>query len=289
MYGLVDSGTQKRTLTADDLGGVVWVYGARPPMTGTLRVKGGAAWTTSTSATLDSAIANATQMRFRNASAAWSPWEPYAASRAWTLPAGDGAKGVEAEYLDAGGNLYAQSDSIGLDTTAPATGDDADGLWQRSAAVTLSPDDGAGSGVAATEYRLDGGSWRPGTSILLRSGKRGGNSGEHALEYRSRDVAGNVATPGSCLVRLDGRAPRTTSDAPLSPAPGPLTVHLTAVDQAGLSGVAATYSSLDGAAWTAGTAVVVSGAGLHWLLFYSVDAAGNAEQTWHATLITILP
>ncbi len=139
-----------------------------------------------------------------------------------------------------------------------------------------------------TDYRVDGGAWRSGTSVVLRTWKRGGNSGEHTVEYRSTDVAGNVATIGSCVVRLDGRPPRTTSDAPVTPAPGPLTVHLTAVDQPGLSGVAATYYSLDGAAWTPGTSVVVAGIGLHWLLFYSVDAAGNSEQTWQVTPIVIV-
>lgn len=287
MYGYASTGVQKRTLTAAELAGIVWIYGARPPMTGTMRIAGGAVWTRSTDSTLDSAVTNATQMRFRDAGGAWSTWQPYASSRSWTLPAGDGPKTVEAEYMDAGGNVYAASDSIGLDTIAPSTDDDADDSWHQRVTVTLSPSDGAGSGVASTQYRVDGGPWLPGTSVLLRTWKRGGNSGEHTVEYLSTDAAGNAGTPGSCLVRLDGRAPRTTSDAPLAPTPGPLTVHLSAVDQPGLSGVAATYYSLDGSAWVPGAATVVSGAGLHWLLYYSVDIAGNVERAWHATPITI--
>jgi glucose/arabinose dehydrogenase len=55
--------------------------------------------------------------------------------------------------------------------------------------LTLEADDGPeGSGVAGIEYRLDGGEWieyRDGFPVFLPGG-------EHLLEYRSRDRAGNV-------------------------------------------------------------------------------------------------
>jgi len=287
MYGYTSSATQKRTLSADDTAGVVWVYGARPPMSGTISVSGGAAWTKSTTVTLDSAVVNATEMRFSNDNASWSGWQAYSATKAgWTLTAGDGAKTVYGQYKDAGGNVYARSDTIGLDTTKPVTGDDHDDLWHGRATVTLSPMDG-GSGVAATQYRVDGGAWQTGTSFTLKTWKRGGNSGEHTVDYQSTDVAGNVGTLASCVVRLDGKPPTTTSDAPVAPVAGPLTVHLTAVDQAGLSGVAATYYRLDASGWTQGTSVAVSGVGLHILTYYSVDNAGKAEPNWHPTLLSI--
>lgn len=287
MYGYGAPATQKRALSADDLAGVVWVYGARPPMSGSVSVNSGAAWASSTTVTLTSAVVNATQMRFSNDNMAWSGWEAYAATRAgWTLAAGDGAKTVYGQYRDAGGNVYAQSDAIGLDTTKPVTGNDADVAWHRSATVTLSPTD-AGSGVVSTQYRVDGGAWQPGTSVDLATWKRGGNSGEHTVEYQSTDLAGNVETVASCIVRLDGKPPVTTSDAPLVPVAGPVTVHFTATDQAGLSGVATTSYLLDTSGWQQGTSVTVSGAGPHWLLYYSVDNAGNAEQRWHAALVML--
>ena len=53
--------------------------------------------------------------------------------------------------------------------------------------VTLTASDGpGGSGVAATEYRLDGGPFTPYTGPC-----RSTTDGPHRLEFRSRDVAGN--------------------------------------------------------------------------------------------------
>ena len=67
-------------------------------------------------------------MRFQNQGGSWSGWEAYAATKSgWSVVAGDGAKTVNAEYRDAGGNVYTRSDAIGLDATAPMTGDNGDG------------------------------------------------------------------------------------------------------------------------------------------------------------------
>ena len=62
------------------------------------------------------------------------------------------------------------------------------------------------------------------------------------------------------------------------PQPGAFTVHLTAADQAGLSGVAGTFWRLDEGDWQRGTAVPVPADGAtHWISYYSVDHAGNQE------------
>jgi hypothetical protein len=54
--------------------------------------------------------------------------------------------------------------------------------------VTLAADDGAGgSGTTATEFRLDGGAFRPYAGAVSVTAK-----GNHLVEYRSRDRAGNV-------------------------------------------------------------------------------------------------
>nr|WP_152992321.1 ThuA domain-containing protein [Nonomuraea pusilla] len=59
---------------------------------------------------------------------------------------------------------------------------------------------------------------------------------------------------------------------------GPVTVTLTAADEAGGSGVDRTEYQIDGGAWTAYTApVVVSGDGSHTLAYRSADKAGNVE------------
>jgi PKD repeat protein/type 1 glutamine amidotransferase len=60
---------------------------------------------------------------------------------------------------------------------------------------------------------------------------------------------------------------------------GPVTVTLTAADEANGSGVDRTEYQLDGGAWTAYTTpVIVSGDGSHTLAYRSVDKAGNVEN-----------
>ena len=88
------------------------------PPAGSVSLDGGATWSNSRSVTIDSAVTGATQMRFRDQGGAWSAWETYAATRAWTVPGGDGSKTVQAQYCNADATLTC-SDSIGLDTTPP--------------------------------------------------------------------------------------------------------------------------------------------------------------------------
>jgi hypothetical protein len=61
------------------------------------------------------------QMRFSNDGTNWSGWEPFAASKSWSLAGGDGEKTVHVQFKDAAGNESdTVQDSIGLDTAAPS-------------------------------------------------------------------------------------------------------------------------------------------------------------------------
>lgn len=209
----------------------------------------------------------------------------------WTSPQSlaDGVWYFHVRARDGAGNWGAATHrAVHVDTGAPSVDDDADGTWASVATVHVTATDGDGSGVQSVQMRADGGAWQPAAELTLGCWRRGGGSGVHAVEYRAVDVAGNVSDVGSCQVRLDGRAPRTTSDAPGAAVAGPRTVTLTPVDQAGLSGVATTWYKLDDGSWTEGEAVPVSGVGRHWLQYYSVDVAGNVETCLHATEIMLL-
>ena len=87
---------------------------------GTFSIDEKAAYTGSAVVQLCSGMNGAGEMRFRDAGATWSDWEPYASRKSWTLPAGDGPKTVEAEYRNGGGTT-ARSDSISVDTQRPVT------------------------------------------------------------------------------------------------------------------------------------------------------------------------
>jgi hypothetical protein len=184
-----------------------------PALTGSISLDGGAAYATSTAVTIASSVSGVTEMRFRNSGGSWGAWEPYNATKAWTLSAGDGAKTVAAQYRDADANVLALSADITLDSTPPLTTTNAPSGWKHvSVTVTLSPTD-AGSGMsggsATTEYSTNGGStWTTGTSLTITANPvTHATDGITTISYRSTDAAGNVAAIQTCRVRLDTRKP----------------------------------------------------------------------------------
>jgi len=255
-----------------------------------LRIDYGSGYTNTTAVTLVSAMSGGTQMQFRNSGLVWSAWEPFATTKAWTLPAGDGAKTVDARYKGATGKSVSASDTIILDTIAPTTGDDAPAGWQTSAAtVTLTATDTT-SGVGSISYSTDGGaSWVGGASVLVPAPSDGSNDGVHQVSYRATDGAGNDAVAKTFSVSIDAGAPTTTDDAPAGWNATGVRVNLSANDTA--SGVALTQYSTDaGATWLTGTSAVVpappdgSNDGVHQILYRSRDVAGNVETAKTATV-----
>jgi hypothetical protein len=169
------------------------------------------------------------------------------------------------------------------DTAAPVTSAaGVDDTWhKKTVSITLTATDDL-SGVAYTEYRLDGYSWVRANSLSVSPPKKSAVTVVHTLEYRSVDLAGNVETTRMAQVKIDTHAPVTTSSADGAAHSAPYTVTLAASDEG--AGVAATYYALDSRKFTAGTRVVVSGSGSHTLRFYSADAAGNIEATRSMTV-----
>ena len=175
-------------------------------LTGSMSLNGGAAYTPSAAVTINSSVAGVSEMRFRYVGDSWSGWQPYAAGAAWTLPAGDGTQTVEAQYRDANANVLPLSDSIVEDMTPPETTDNSDAQTFGSFRLVLTPSDDT-SGVAATEYRIDGGPWQTGRSVLLsihglRHRRPAFRAGSHTIQYYSTDAAGNAESVKSCTVTL---------------------------------------------------------------------------------------
>jgi len=127
----------------------------------------------------------------------------------------DGAHTVEYGSTDNAGNAEPlRTATVRIDTTVPATTDDAPAGWGNSAvAVTLTPAD-ALSGVASTEYRVDGGSFQNGTSISIPAPADHSNDGVHTIEYRSTDNAGNAEPLRNATVRIDTQLPNGALTAP---------------------------------------------------------------------------
>lgn len=186
------------------------------------------------------------------------------------------------------------------DTTAPTVSGslsgttDAAGHYVGSATVTVAAAD-SGSGVASVEYQVDDTSWNPYTAPVVVS-----SVGDHAVQFRATDVAGNVSEVGSVQFRVVAPEPEQDTTPPSVTHAvsgsrdasgnyvGSATVTLTATDSD--SGVASLSSSLDGGAWSVYSApVVVSAVGSHMLHYRAVDNAGNQSAEQMAVFTVVAP
>ncbi|RDE15558.1 MAG: hypothetical protein C4K47_02710 [Candidatus Thorarchaeota archaeon] len=173
--------------------------------------------------------------------------------------------------------------TIQIDMTAPVTTLSLEGFigftgWYfTTVTLTLSTVD-AVSGVAYTQYSLGDGDWVNYSGPFVIS-----QDGVHKLSFMSADLAGNMEGIQTTSLQIDRKAP-TTIDS-LSGKLGSLdwygsdvTLVLAASD--GASGVADTEYNIDGIGWTSYSyPITISGTGVHTIQFWSVDVAGNAEET----------
>lgn len=172
--------------------------------------------------------------------------------------------------VDKAGNVEAKkSSAVKIDEQAPVTAADAPQGWVNAASdVKLNATDDL-SGVAATYYAVDGGEFKQGTNVQFEA------PGIHKVTFYSVDIAGNVEAEQTIEVMIDQVAPVTVSDAPQGWQTQDVEITLTATDD--LSGVDKTYYSVDGGEFQEGTFFAITEPGVHEVLFYSVDKAGNIE------------
>src|SRR5439155_10129807 len=126
-----------------------------------------------------------------------------------SVPPTDGTHTITYRSTDAATNTEtAKTATVRIDTTAPVTTDNAPAGWSASAVtVTLSATD-ATSGVASTQYKIDGAAtFTTGTSVSIPAPADHSNDGAHTITYRSTDAATNVETNKTATVRIDTTAP----------------------------------------------------------------------------------
>jgi hypothetical protein len=166
---------------------------------------------------------------------------------------GDGRHQVEYQALGSTGATAWLDLAITIDTNPPATTGGVAGSQPNSAGwynhpvtVQLSATD-ATSGVATTYWQKD----NSGDFTAYGGPLELGNSGNRVITYYSVDQAGNVEGAHTLTIHIDQEAPQTTATINGGPlVAGAYTnlaqIQLRAVDD--LSGIAATYISVDGAA-----------------------------------------
>lgn len=284
----------------------------RPP-TGTMSVNSNAAYTTTTSVSLNSSMSDPlggtgiSQMRVDTGTKTFGEWTGYLATYAFTLASGDGTKTVRAEYRDAAGNTTLVSDTIVLDTAVPTgtmvvNGDAATttGCW---VSVESAMSD-ATSGIAQMSVDPGSGvygSWIPYTPTYVIQLPTG--DGTKTVRVQYKDNAGMIATRSDAIeltaasdvqqpvgsVLIDGGASVAKSTS--------VTLTLSATDEGG-SGVTSMRFSNDNASWTSWETYAVTrswsiaspdGDKLVYVQFR--DGAGNVSQVCAdaITLDTSLP
>ena len=162
----------------------------------------------------------------------------------------------------------------------PAEPNGGAGWYAGAVGISLdATDEEGGSGVEQVLYRLDGGPVRPYSGEIDFD-----DDGEHTLEYRAIDCAGNAEAFKSVDFKVDAHAPSTSARLTPGTAFGPdgwydgaVAVALEARDGEG-SGTAASEYRIDGGSWTAYSGTITVGeAGSHVVGFRSTDVAGNVE------------
>ena len=211
------------------------------------------------------------------------------AARTYTEPVAitdEGDLNIEYRAYDRAGNPGAfKSIKAKIDATAPATSATtyptelpASGWNDSEVAVTLRVQDGTGSGVAATEYRVGDGAWTPYTGTFDVGG-----TGTRIVEFHSTDKAGNDEPPKSVAVRVDVAAPTTTvllnNAAPVADYVNGVRVAFARTDGEDSSGAIATEYRVNSGEWTAYEgAFDLTDRLIYRLDFRSVDLVGNVER-----------
>lgn len=192
------------------------IYLDTAPPFGGVSINGGVATTNTTSVTLDLTAADlgtgVADMRFSAPGTAWTAWEPFAASRGWTLASGDGTKTVYVQYRDVAGHMSGSySDTIELDTQAPTGSVTIDGgaQWAGSISVALglSASD-AGSGVSLVRVSNDGVTWSPWQAYSTpKPWSLAEGDGAKTVYVKYSDWAGNTSDVYTDGIVLDTQPP----------------------------------------------------------------------------------
>jgi hypothetical protein len=193
-----------------------------------MQIDGGAAVTTSTTATVDSAVTDTNGPVFMKLSADGATaglWQKYAATATVTLPAGSGLKTVVGEYEDAAGNVVTLNGTITLSSDAPTVvvSGAKNGAWL-SHATTLDFAATASSlsgGVASITLALDG-------TVSTHTGSQASllipatPNRTHTVTYHATDDLALSGADQTIIVHVDTAGPTTQGEAVAGRAHRPL-------------------------------------------------------------------
>jgi hypothetical protein len=194
------------------------------PPSGSVAIDSGAAWSDTPSVSLKLTCSDTQSgcgaMQLSNDNVTFTPPEPFAATRTWTLAGGDATKTVYVRYLDRAGNVSRSFlDTIALDTVGPVVG-----------------------GITATPNPF---SPQLGQTTTIRIPVSDNLSGSCSLQIRILDAAGGLvrSMPRTVTCSAAGTTTSVVWDGRNAagqrvPA-GTYTIEVAATDRAGNAGVVA--------------------------------------------------
>ena len=173
--------------------------------------------------------------------------------------------------------LLASCGGGGKDTTPPATtASPTGGAYNVSQSITLTCDDGTGSGCATTHYTLDGSDPTTGSTSYSAAIEITDNA---TLKFLSVDKDGNVEAIKTESYVIDKLAPHTAANPAGGSYAAMQSVTLVCDDSDG-SGCTTTYYTIDGSDPTTASSaysVALEVSANTTLKFFSMDNAGNSE------------
>jgi hypothetical protein len=161
-----------------------------PPKVVSLIVEGGVTYVSATTVELQISAQRVAEISFSSDGIIWSEWEPFGPAKTYELSPGDGEKSIYVRVRDNEGRVsLSKRVSVILDGTPPSTTHAVQGSltpwgYEGTAVIQLTAVD-VTSGIARTHYRIDGGEWKTGDTVLVSE------MGLHEVEYYSVDLAGN--------------------------------------------------------------------------------------------------
>ena len=270
--------------------------------TGTITINSGATYATSAAVTLNLSGADSgsgiAKMSFSTNGTTWTAAEAYAASKAFTLPTGDGAKTVYVKYYDKAGNVsQVFSKSIILDTLAPVGTVKVNGgllyINQTAATLNLSATD-AGSGLQSMSFSTNGTIWTTAEAYATtKAWTFPTGDGAKTVYVKFQDKAGRWSAAVSVAVTMDTVKPTGTiniNSSALYAASQTVTLNLSGTDAS--SGISTMSFSTDNTNWTTPVAYATSktftlpaGDGTKTVYVKYYDKVGNASLVYSKTII----
>ena len=187
----------------------------------------------------------------------------------------DGVHTLETRAVDNAGNDSGwRADTVRVDLTDPTNSTPAAPAGWRATpySVTVSGDDGAGSGVATIDVKVDGATVAgPGVTVT--------GDGVHTIESQITDTVGHTSGWRTDTVRIDSVDPTATLTCTSSTG-WTASVSCTPTADGGASALGVLTLATDGGTATpvtSGAAVPITTDGAHTITLRAVDGAGNVK------------